>query len=79
LLDAFEMPMSSHCAPSLHVALGCALPRMRHVELFFDHARIEQMLFDGAPRPERGMLRPDLSRPGLGLEFKRRDAERFAC
>ena len=79
LLDAHELPMSSHCAPSLHVALGCALPRMRHVEWFFDHVRIEQMLFDGAPKPDRGVLRPDLSRPGLGLEFKRKDAERFAC
>ena len=28
--------------------------------------------------PVDGALRPDLSRPGLGLEFKRRDAARFA-
>jgi len=32
--------MSSHCAPALHVALGCALPAMRHLEWFFDHLRI---------------------------------------
>ena len=32
------------------------------------------MLFDGAPTPVGGALRPDLSRPGLGLEFKRQDA-----
>ncbi len=36
------------------------------------------MLFDGAPEPRDGLLRPDLSRPGLGLEFKRQDAARFA-
>ena len=28
--------------------------------------------------PGRGELRPDLSRPGLGLEFKRKDAARYA-
>ena len=30
------------------------------------------------PAPEGGLLRPDRSRPGLGLEFKRADAGRFA-
>ena len=35
------------------------------------------MLFDGAPRPEGGLLKPDLTRPGLGLEFKRKDAQEF--
>ena len=37
------------------------------------------MLFDGALTAEGGYLRPDLSRPGLGLEFKRADAERYAA
>jgi hypothetical protein len=36
------------------------------------------MLFDGAPQPERGLLRPDRSRPGLGLEFKTQDAKEYA-
>jgi hypothetical protein len=36
------------------------------------------MLFDGALAPRNGSLRPDLSRPGLGLDFKRADAARFA-
>jgi hypothetical protein len=35
------------------------------------------MLFDGAPRPVDGVLYPDLTRPGLGLELKRADAERY--
>jgi L-alanine-DL-glutamate epimerase-like enolase superfamily enzyme len=77
LIRAHELPMSSHCAPALHVALGCALPAVRHLEWFFDHQRIERLLFDGAPQPDRGMLRPDLSRPGLGLDFRREDASRF--
>jgi hypothetical protein len=43
---------------------------------FYDH---ERMLFDGALEPVDGMLRPDLSRPGLGLELKRADANRYAA
>jgi len=48
-----------------------------HVEYFYDHARIERRLFDGALVPRNGALVPDRSRPGLGLEFKRADAARF--
>jgi L-alanine-DL-glutamate epimerase-like enolase superfamily enzyme len=77
LADAFGLPLSSHCAPALHVALCCAARRAVHLEYFHDHVRIESMLFDGAPVPREGLLRPDRSRPGLGLEFRERDAERF--
>jgi L-alanine-DL-glutamate epimerase-like enolase superfamily enzyme len=77
LVRAHELPMSTHCAPALHLALGCALPGVRHLEWFFDHQRIERMLFDGAPVPDRGVLYPDLSRPGLGLELKSQDAARY--
>ena len=37
------------------------------------------MLFDGAPAREERRDRPDLSRPGLGLDFKQQDAERYAA
>jgi len=77
LCEAHHLDISGHCAPALHCALGCALPRLRHLEWFHDHVRIEHMLLDGAPRPREGAIRPDLSRPGLGLEFKVRDAEHF--
>jgi L-alanine-DL-glutamate epimerase-like enolase superfamily enzyme len=77
LCEAFEVPLSAHCAPALHHQAACSLPNFRHLEYFHDHARIEDMLFDGVPRPEAGVLRPDLSRPGLGLEFKRKDAQRY--
>jgi L-alanine-DL-glutamate epimerase-like enolase superfamily enzyme len=76
--DAATVPLSAHTAPALHLHVCCAAPRLRHIEWFHDHARIERMLFDGAPVPKHGMIRPDPSRPGLGLEFKRADAERFA-
>jgi L-alanine-DL-glutamate epimerase-like enolase superfamily enzyme len=76
--DARGLPLSSHCAPALHLPLGCALPRVRHLEYFHDHQRIERMLFDGAIEPVDGQLAPDLHRPGLGLELKRQDAAGYA-
>ncbi|HZD10107.1 MAG TPA: enolase C-terminal domain-like protein [Candidatus Binatia bacterium] len=77
LAYAFDVPFSAHTAPAIHTHLGCAAPQIAHVEYFYDHARIEQMLFDGAPHPVDGTLRPDPDRPGLGLEFKRQDAMKW--
>ena len=74
---SFGCPISAHCAPSLHMHIGCAVTGFRHVEYFHDHARIERMLFDGFIPPVDGHLTPDRSRPGLGLTFKRQDAEHF--
>lgn len=72
------VPLSAHCAPSLHVAPGCAAQGFVHLEYFHDHARIEHLLFDGTLTPKNGVLYPDLSRPGMGLEFKKSDAEKYA-
>jgi L-alanine-DL-glutamate epimerase-like enolase superfamily enzyme len=77
LCQAHNLPLSAHCAPSLHLHPCWAAPPLRHLEYFHDHVRIEHMLFDGAPTPEDGVLRPDLPRPGLGLEFKHADAQRY--
>jgi L-alanine-DL-glutamate epimerase-like enolase superfamily enzyme len=77
LAYGFATPFSAHTAPSIHAQAACVVPQIQHVEYFYDHARIERMLFDGAPRPVGGCLRPDPSRPGLGLEFKRKDAEKW--
>jgi L-alanine-DL-glutamate epimerase-like enolase superfamily enzyme len=77
LCEAYHTDLSGHCAPSLHRHVACAVPRLRHLEWFHDHVRIEQMLFDGAPRPVAGAICPDLSRPGHGLEFKAQEAEQF--
>jgi L-alanine-DL-glutamate epimerase-like enolase superfamily enzyme len=76
--DAASIPLSAHTAPALHLHVCCAAPRLRHIEWFHDHVRIERMLFDGAPVPDDGKIQPDLSRPGHGLELRRADAERFA-
>jgi L-alanine-DL-glutamate epimerase-like enolase superfamily enzyme len=77
LAEAFQTPLSSHCAPQIHLHVACAVGACRHVEYFHDHARIEQMLFEGTLSPIGGDLQPDLSRPGLGIEFKRKDAEKY--
>lgn len=78
LCEAHHIDLSIHCAPALHLAAACAVPRLRHQEWFHDHVRIEQMLFDGAPRVVDGYIRPDAGRPGLGLELKAADAARYA-
>jgi L-alanine-DL-glutamate epimerase-like enolase superfamily enzyme len=79
LCQAFNLPLSAHTAPSLHAHPMCALGRARDVEYFHDHVRIERMLFDGAITAKNGELRPDLSRPGIGIELKRADAKKFAA
>jgi len=79
LCEAFHVDLSGHCAPALHLHVACATPRLRHLEWFHDHVRIEHMLFDGAPVPSKGVIQPDLSRPGNGLVFKEKDAARYAA
>jgi L-alanine-DL-glutamate epimerase-like enolase superfamily enzyme len=79
LCEAFHIDLSGHCAPALHLHVSCAVPRLRHLEWFHDHVRIEQMLFEGVPIPANGVIRPDFSRPGNGLAFKHQDAERYAA
>jgi L-alanine-DL-glutamate epimerase-like enolase superfamily enzyme len=79
LAEAFELDLSGHTAPTIHAHAMCAIARARHVEWFHDHVRIERMFFDGFIEPQAGVLRPDRSRPGLGVELKRADAERYAA
>ena len=75
--EAHQLPFSSHCAPSLHLQAGLSLPSFFTAEYFYDHVRIENMLFDGVAQPVDGALHADMSRPGLGLEFKFVDAEKY--
>ena len=79
LAEAHQLDVSGHCAPALSAHALCAVPRLRHLEYFHDHVRLERMLFDGTLEPDEGRLRPDRSRPGHGLELKRADAERWAA
>jgi L-alanine-DL-glutamate epimerase-like enolase superfamily enzyme len=78
LCDARSIDLSLHCAPQVSAHVGTALWHLRHLEYFHDHVRIEGMAFDGALCPEPGgRLRPDRANPGLGLELRAADMERF--
>ena len=77
LAEAHQLPFSSHCAPALHLHAAVCLPSFSIAEYFHDHVRIEQLLFDGVPLVENGVIKPDLSHPGFGFEFKHRDAEKY--
>jgi L-alanine-DL-glutamate epimerase-like enolase superfamily enzyme len=72
---AHELDVSGHCAPQASAHVLCAVPRLRHLEYFHDHVRIERMAFDGALEPREGALEPDRSRPGMGLQLKRPDMQ----
>lgn len=77
LAEIKHLPLSAHTSPSVHATLCCALQPAINVEYFFDHQRIEPMLFDGAIRARKGMLTPDTSALGLGLVLKRTDVQNF--
>ena len=79
LADAFEVDLSGHCAPQLSAHGLAAVRRLRHLEYFHDHVRVESMLFDGVLEPEAGALQPDRSRPGHGLALKRDEAQRWSA
>jgi len=74
LAEAMQIPFSFHCAPAAHVHAAAALNAFYIGEYFYDHARIEHMLFEGAPDPVSGKLAIALNRLGAGLEFKHQDA-----
>ena len=77
LCSAHHIDVSAHGAPALSAHAFCAVERLRHLEYFHDHVRIEQRFFDGVLCPIGGRLHPDPGRPGLGLELKRSDAEPY--
>ena len=79
LASAHGLDVSGHCAPQLSAHALCGVDRLRHLEYFHDHVRIESMLFDGVLAPVDGALVPDRSRAGNGLELKRADAQRWAA
>jgi L-alanine-DL-glutamate epimerase-like enolase superfamily enzyme len=79
ICEGRQIPFSAHCAPAVSSHACCALESLLHLEYFHDHVRVEGMLFDGVLRPDEGYLRPDRERPGLGLELKRAEAERYAA
>lgn len=77
LAKAHCLPTSAHCAPAVSAHVFAACETTVHLEYFHDHVRVESLLFDGTLHPDGGCLTPDRSRPGLGLELREPDAERF--
>jgi L-alanine-DL-glutamate epimerase-like enolase superfamily enzyme len=74
LAEAHHLEISGHCAPNLHAPVAAAVPNLRHVEYFYDHHRIETMLFEGTLPPSGGSMTPDSSRNGHGLSLRLADA-----
>jgi L-alanine-DL-glutamate epimerase-like enolase superfamily enzyme len=70
LAEQYGLQISAHCAPQASAHVCCTVPHFRHIEYFHDHVRVERELFDGVLEPEGGVLRPDRSRPGHGLELR---------
>jgi L-alanine-DL-glutamate epimerase-like enolase superfamily enzyme len=66
---AHHLDVSCHCAPALHVSAAAATDRLRHLEWFHDHVRIESMLFDGVPTIQGGALAVP-AEPGNGLRLR---------
>ena len=76
LAHAHHLDVSAHCAPSLHAYVAAAIPNLRHVEWFADHARLEPLLVDGLPEVRHGALHVQTSRSGHGMSI-RADAARW--
>jgi L-alanine-DL-glutamate epimerase-like enolase superfamily enzyme len=77
LCKAFQLPFSAHCAPAISAHVCCAMESAAHIEYFFDHSRIEQLLFEGAAHPRDGALSPDRCAAGLGLVLRAEQAARY--
>jgi L-alanine-DL-glutamate epimerase-like enolase superfamily enzyme len=70
--QARNLQVSAHCAPALHAYVGAAVPNLRHVEWFSDHARLEPDLVEGLPGAAGGAMHLQLDQPGHGMSLSPR-------
>ncbi|HEY3829925.1 MAG TPA: enolase C-terminal domain-like protein [Solirubrobacteraceae bacterium] len=77
LCAARGVRFSAHTSPAIHAHVGAAIEPLAHVEYFHDHARIEELLFDGPPPLRDGFLCPDPAVSGMGLAVREDEAERY--
>jgi L-alanine-DL-glutamate epimerase-like enolase superfamily enzyme len=77
LCHAAHVPLSGHTAPQATAHAAAAVIPLEHVEYFHDHVRLEHLLFDGVLEPDDGTLVPDADRPGMGLDIRWADADRY--
>ncbi len=73
---AHNRQVSGHCAPALHAPVAAAVPHLRHIEWFADHARLEPLLVDGCPPVRDGAMQLVNDRPGHGMTL-RPEADRW--
>jgi L-alanine-DL-glutamate epimerase-like enolase superfamily enzyme len=69
LAASHNLQVSAHCAPSLHACVAAAIPNLRHVEWFADHARLEPLLVHGLPEARSGALHLEPRSPGHGMSI----------
>ncbi|HEV7206033.1 MAG TPA: enolase C-terminal domain-like protein [Jatrophihabitans sp.] len=74
LAQSGNRQVSAHCAPSLHAFVAAAVPNVRHVEWFVDHARLEPLVVDGTPAVRAGALHPRGDVHGHGMLLSPRAA-----
>ena len=67
---AHNLDVSAHCAPALHAHVALAIPNLRHIEWFADHARLEPLLVDGSPPVHDGALHPPSAATGHGMSLR---------
>ena len=77
LAFSHSLQVSAHCGPNIRAPVAAAVPNLRHVEYFHDHARLDAVLFDGLPRVSDGALVLDGGGPGHGMTLKKADAEPY--
>ncbi len=76
---AHSLPLSSHCAPAIHVHAGAAASQLVHLEYFRDHARMEAIVFDGVEPVVDGAIAFSPRHVGLGLRLRAREVDRLAA
>jgi L-alanine-DL-glutamate epimerase-like enolase superfamily enzyme len=74
LAQAAQLEVSAHCAPAVTLPVAAAVPNLRHVEWFADHARLEPKLVDGIPDVHEGAMRVG-AQPGHGYQLAASAAE----
>ena len=79
LCAARSLPLSAHCAPTIHAHAGAAASQLVHLEHFRDHARMEALLFEGVPPVIGGAVSFDPARAGLGIALRGDEADRLAA
>ena len=70
IAQAANRRVSAHCAPALHLPVAAAIPHLRHVEWFADHARLEPKLLDGVPEVTDGSMPVVTDRHGHGYRLR---------